>query len=48
MGFIVTDGKDFFSDEKTSTHQEINMPEKGIPAYHLFNKCIIKYIAATY
>lgn len=40
MGFLVADGKDFFSEEKKDTHHEIKMIKDGIPAYHITNTCI--------
>jgi glucoamylase len=39
MGMIVTDGKDFFSEEKRHTTSEIEYLGKGIPAYRLVNTC---------
>ena len=39
MAFIVTDGKDFFSDERTDADHEINMCDDGIPVYLISNKC---------
>lgn len=38
MGFIVTDGKDYFSEEKTDTNSEVIWLEDGIPAYRVVNK----------
>ncbi len=40
MGLIVTDGKDFFSEEKRDTEHKIKMPKPGIPAYHITNTCM--------
>lgn len=37
MGLIVTDGKDFFSEEKRETHQEVSLIADGVPAYRLIN-----------
>ena len=37
MGFIITDGKEYFSEEKRQTTQKIIVLEKGVPAYHLIN-----------
>lgn len=37
MELIVTDGKDFFSEEKRDTRHETNMPKTGIPAYEITN-----------
>src|ERR1043165_9562188 len=39
FGLIVTDGQDFFSEEKRHTQHEITLPVAGIPAYHLINTC---------
>jgi glucoamylase len=37
MGLIVTDGCDFFSDEKRDTRTEIAYLAQGVPAYRLVN-----------
>ena len=42
MGLIVTDGKEFFSEEKKDTHHSIRMVKEGIPAYRLTNTCVQK------
>ena len=39
MGLIVTDGKDFFSEEKRDTEHNIKMLKPGIPAYQIQNTC---------
>ena len=39
MGFIVTSGKDFFSEEKRHCSFEIRPFEPGIPGYCLTNSC---------
>ena len=39
MEFIITDAKDFFSEEKRSTKNEIKYLFEGIPAYKLINTC---------
>jgi glucoamylase len=39
MGFIVTDGRDFFSEEKRNCSFENQPIEPGIPAYELVNTC---------
>lgn len=39
FGFIVTDRKDFFSEEKRDTVQAYATIENGIPAYQLTNTC---------
>ena len=40
LGFIVTDGKEFFSEEKRQTNQQVEYLAKGVPVYHLTNTCI--------
>ena len=40
MGMIVTDGKDFFSEEKRQTVQNIQALADGVPAYKLTNTCL--------
>jgi glucoamylase len=40
MGMIVTDGKDFFSEEKRQTAQKIEPLADGVPAYKLTNTCV--------
>ncbi len=39
MGLIVTDGKDFFSEEKRHARSVVRCLEEGIPAYRLVNSC---------
>ncbi|HSB06474.1 MAG TPA: glucan 1,4-alpha-glucosidase [Thermodesulfobacteriota bacterium] len=39
MGLIVTDGADFFSEEKRHTHHKVECLKQGIPAYLLTNTC---------
>ncbi|MDR3575896.1 MAG: glucan 1,4-alpha-glucosidase [Anaerolineaceae bacterium] len=39
LGFIVTDGNEFFSEEKRLTTQKVEYLAKGVPAYHLTNTC---------
>jgi glucoamylase len=39
MEFIVTDGKDFFSEEKRDTDHEIKWMKEGVPAFHIINTC---------
>ena len=39
MGLIVTDGRDFFSEEKRQTNHEVFYLEEGVPAYRLVNTC---------
>ncbi len=40
MGFVVTDGKDFFSEEKRHTTHDVQMVNRGIPAYRILNGCL--------
>ncbi len=39
MEFIVTDGKDFFSEEKRDTEHEIKWMKEGVPAFQIINTC---------
>lgn len=39
MEFIVTDGRDFFSEEQKHTTQHIELMAEGVPAYRLINTC---------
>jgi glucoamylase len=39
MGLIVTDGEDYFSEEKRDAQFEIEYLEPGVPAYRLTNTC---------
>jgi glucoamylase len=39
MGLIVTDGKDFFSEEKRDTVHEVEWLADGVPAFRLVNTC---------
>src|SRR6185369_1713826 len=39
LSLIVTDGKDFFSEEKLHTSHHIKQIGKGVPGYHLTNSC---------
>jgi glucoamylase len=36
---LVTNGKDFFSEEKRHTHSVSHLLAEGVPAYHLVNTC---------
>lgn len=40
LGFVVTNGKDFFSDEKLHTNHKIDFVAEGVPAYKLTNTCL--------
>jgi len=39
MEFIITDGKDFFSEEKRSAKSITNCITEGVPAYQIINSC---------
>jgi len=39
MGLVVTDGRNFFSEEKRHTTSEVSWLGKGIPGYSLVNTC---------
>ena len=39
MEFIVTDGKDFFSEEKRDTDHSVSWVSDGIPAFKIVNTC---------
>ena len=39
MGFVVTDGNQFFSEEKTDTHHTITTSKDGVPAFAITNTC---------
>jgi glucoamylase len=39
MEFIITDGKDFFSEEKRDTNHSISWVGEGIPAFKIVNTC---------
>lgn len=39
LGLIVTDGDDFFSEEKRATRFQVAPLAKGVPAYRLVNTC---------
>jgi glucoamylase len=39
IGLVVTDGKNFFSDERLHTHNDIKMMREGVPAYSIVNTC---------
>ena len=40
MGLIVTDRKDFFSEEKRHARHEISAVADGVPAFNLSNTCV--------
>jgi len=39
MGFIVTDGENFFSEEKRNTQSVTSCPVEGVPVYKIVNTC---------
>jgi glucoamylase len=39
LGLLVTDGRDFFSEEKRHTQHQVVYPAAGVPAYRLVNTC---------
>jgi glucoamylase len=39
MRFVVTDGEDFFSEEQSGTNHITEMPDDGVPAFHIINGC---------
>lgn len=39
MGMIVTDGADFFSEEKRGSATEVQWLADGVPAFHVANTC---------
>jgi len=39
MGFIVTDGADFFSEEKRDTNSEVHWIAGGVPGFRIVNTC---------
>ncbi|MBY0525647.1 MAG: glucan 1,4-alpha-glucosidase [Gemmataceae bacterium] len=39
MGLLVSNGKDFFSEEKRDTKSQVSFLEEGVPAYRLVNTC---------
>ena len=40
MGLIITDGRDFFSEEKRHTQHQVAHLAEGVPAYRLANTCL--------
>ena len=40
LGLIVTDRKDFFSEEKRSTTSRITPVARGVPGYRMVNECM--------
>ena len=39
IGLIVTDGRDFFSEEKRHARSQLSYPFEGVPLYRLTNTC---------
>ncbi|MDE3021205.1 MAG: glucan 1,4-alpha-glucosidase [Pseudomonadota bacterium] len=39
MEMLVTNGRDFFSEEKRHTHSELTYPNEGVPLYQIVNRC---------
>jgi glucoamylase len=39
LGLIITDGVDFFSEEKRHAPSRVTYAAEGVPAYHLVNTC---------
>ncbi len=39
LGLIVTDGHDFFSEEKRHTRHQVDYLAEGVPAFRLVNTC---------
>jgi glucoamylase len=39
MGLIVTDGEDFFSEEKSDTDSQVHWMAEGVPSFQLVNTC---------
>lgn len=39
LGLIVTDGRDYFSEEKRDARSELSAPYEGVPAYRVQNTC---------
>lgn len=39
MELLVTDGNQFFSEEKRDTNHQINWIKEGVPAFHILNTC---------
>jgi glucoamylase len=39
LGLIVTDGREFFSEEKRHTRHQVGLLADGVPGYHLINTC---------
>lgn len=40
LGLVVTDGYDYFSEEKRHAHSQLSYPFAGVPFYRLSNRCL--------
>jgi glucoamylase len=40
LGLLVTDGKNFFSEEKTATKSTVEWLQEGVPGFRLTNECV--------
>ena len=40
LGFLVTDGSSFFSEERRHTHSAVSTLAPGVPAYQFVNTCV--------
>ena len=40
IGFMVTDGEEFFSEEKRHTTHKTSWVKEGVPAYRIINTCV--------
>lgn len=43
LGLLITDGKEFFSEEKRDAEHDYELLEEGIPAYRITNTCLRKH-----
>ena len=43
LGLLITNGKDFFSEEKRHAEHDYELLEDGIPAYRITNTCLDKH-----
>jgi len=41
LGLIVTDGREFFSEEKRHARSQLSYPSAGVPFYRLVNSCAV-------
>ncbi|RJP19915.1 MAG: glucan 1,4-alpha-glucosidase [Candidatus Abyssobacteria bacterium SURF_5] len=40
MEFLISDGKEFFSEEQKDTYSEMKLLDDGVPAYRVINTCL--------